>query len=219
MLGVAPLTVRGNRPTTPKPQGDLILIPQVVDGFSYNTQLLYLPNRYFPNALAQMDILRRAANLRARWFVVPDDIDQPIQPYDTLYYQIAMAGGSYLYGYEFASISATAPGGGSTPTTAGDILIQAVDSCSGVPLFQDFANGGGNHSNFTARAAPILLTQPRLVLDPGLVNVELSNRTANTITCQLLLLTAEPCKVITEETRERDWRLGLAGLAGYGGRP
>ena len=192
-----------------------IILDQVVDGFSYNTDLLYLPNRYFPNALSQLDILRRASNFRARWFVIPDDIDQPLQPYDTLYFQIQVEPGAYLFGYMFSSISATGDTAppivpdpiGPVATTASDVLVQAVDSCSGVPLFQDFANGGGCHSDFTARCLPILLTQPRLVLAPGLVNVQLSNRTANTITCQLLMHFAVPCRVITEEDRERELRM------------
>jgi len=191
-----------------------VTLAQVVDGFTYNLALLYLPKRYFPNALAQLDILRRAANYRPRWFCVPDDIDQPVLPYDTLYYQIEVAANSYLWGYSFCSVSAVPPAGGTIATTAADLLIQVVDSCTGVPLFQDFANGGGNHSNFTAKALPIVLTQPRLILTPGLVNVELSNRTPNTITCQLLLHFAEPCRIITEEDRERTWQTGLQGLRG-----
>lgn len=180
-----------------------IILDQVVDGFSYNTCLLYLPNRYFPNCLAQLDILRRAANFRPRWFTIPDDIDQPIAPYDTLYFQIQVAAGAYLWGYQFKTLKAT-NGDAPAETTSSDILVQAVDSCSGIPLFQDFANGGGCHSDFTARCLPILLTQPRVILDPGLVNVQLSNRTANSITCQLLMHFALPCKVITEEDRVKE---------------
>ena len=211
------MDIRANRPAVPNPKGT-VTIPQVVDGFTYNTQLLYLPNRYFPNALAQLDILRRAANLRARWFVVPDDIDQPIAPYDTFYYQIEMAGGSYVYGYQFTALSALDPTGAPTVANNSDILVQAIDSCTGIPLFQDFVNAQGScNSNFTSRGVPVLMTQARLILEPGLVNVELSNRTANSITCQILILTAEPCKVVNEETRVRDWQLGLAGLAGMGG--
>ena len=198
-----------------KPE-ETITLAQVVDAFSYNTQLLYLPKRTFPNALAQLDILRRAANYRARWFVVPDDIDQPIQPYDTLYYQIELAANSYLWGYSFASLSATNPDDEPAETTAADLLVQLVDSCTGVPLWQDFSNAAGSHSDFTSRANPILLTQPRLILAPGLCNVEVSNRTANTINCQFLLHFAEPCRIITEEDRERSWQLGLAGLKGLG---
>lgn len=195
---------------------ETVTLAQVVDGFTYNTQLLYLPCRFFPNALAQLDILRRAANYRARWFVVPDDIDQPVQPYDTLYYQIELAANTYLWGYSFAAISATDPTGSPVATTAGDLLVQLVDSCTGVPLWQDFSNAAGSHSNFTSRANPIILSQPRLILSPGLCNVEVSNRTANTITCQFLLHFAEPCRIITEEDRERSWQMGLSGLKGMG---
>jgi hypothetical protein len=181
------------------------MLKQVVDGFSYNTMLLWLWNRFFPNALAQLDVLRRAANYRTRWWVIPDDIDQPIQPYDTLYFQCEVSAGSYLWGYSFASISATDPSDTPVATTASDILLQAVDSCTGIPLFQDFANGGGCHSDFSARMLPILLSQPRLILEPGLVNVEMANRTPNTIFCQWLMHYAESCKLINEETRQRDW--------------
>src|ERR1700679_3819516 len=99
---------------------DTLVIPQKVDGFSYNTELLYLPERYFPNALAEMDVLRRANNYRPRWFTIPDDIGVPVAPYDTYYYQVEVADGSYCWGYQFASLSAIPPGGGSTATTASD---------------------------------------------------------------------------------------------------
>lgn len=192
------------------------MLKQIVDGFSYNTSLMYLQaGRYFPNALAQMDILRRAANYKARWFVVPDDIDQPIAGYDTLYYQFEVAAGSYCFGYQFKAISATDPDGDPAEVVDSDILGTVVDSCTGIPLFMDFASGGGLHSDFTARCLPILLTQPRLILDPGLVNVELANRTPNQITCQLLIMFAEPCKVITEEERERDWKRMSGGKGGH----
>lgn len=196
--------IRSNRPANDQ-VGKTVYLKHVVDGFSYNTQLLYLSNRYFPNALAQLDILRRANNLRARWFCVPDQYDQPLQPYDTLYYQIQMEANSYVYGYQFSSISALNPSDEPTETTAADVLVQAVDSCTGIPLFQDFANGGGEHSNFTARALPVLLTQPRLILNPGLVNVELSNRTANTIICQILILVAEPCRIPEQGCPPMSW--------------
>ena len=186
------------------------MLKQVVDGFSYNTMFLWLYERYFPNCLAQLDVLRRAANYRPRWWVIPDDIDQPIQPYDTLYFQVEVSAGSYLWGYAFTTVSALNPSGAPTETAASDILLQLVDSCTGIPLFQDFANGGGNSANFNSRMLPILLSQPRLILEPGLVNVELSNRTANTITCQWLLHFAESCKLIDEDTRQRDWKQVIA---------
>lgn len=187
-------------------------LKQVVDGFSYNNSLLWLPERYFPNALAQLDVLRRAANYRTRWWVVPDDIDQPIQPFDTLYFQCEVSAGSYLWGWRFIAVSATDPDDAPVATTSSDLLVQVVDSCTGIPLFQDFANGGGNAPNFNSRMSPVCLaTQPRLILEPGLVNVEIANRTPNTIHCQLLLHFAESCKLINEETRQRDWKNVIAG--------
>jgi hypothetical protein len=59
-----------------------------------------------------------------------------------------------------------------------------------------------------------VLSQPRLILNPGLVNVEIANKTPNTITCQLILHFAIPCRIITEEERNREWQTGLAGLRG-----
>lgn len=194
------------------------MLKQVVDGFSYNTMLLWQPCRFFPNALAQLDVLRRAANYRARWWVIPDDIDQPIAGYDTLYFQAEVAGGSYLLGYSFVGVKALNPAGSPAEVAASDILIQVVDSCTGIPLFQDFASGGGTHSNNTARMQPILLTQPRLILEPGLVNVELTNKTPNTITCQLLLHFAEPCKLIDEEQRQKDWKRTIAAQGAIHGQ-
>lgn len=184
-------------------------IPQVVDGFSYNPWFTWAQERFFPNALAHLDILRRASNLRTRWWVVPDDINQPIEPYDTLYVQTSVAAGSYLWGYNFAALSATDPDGAPTEVAATDLLIQAVDSCTGVPLFMDFAIGGGCSSNGNSKMRPMILSVPRIILEPGLVNVEISNRTANTIRCQWLLMFAESCKLINEDTRERDWTISL----------
>ena len=130
-----------------------MLLKQIVDGFSYNTSLQWLPLRWFPQALAQMDILRRAAQYRSRDWVIPQDQDEPIQPFDTLYYQIEVAGGSYLWGYSFASLSALGPNpddptGPLIPaeTAASDLLIEVVDSCTGIPLFQDFVNANSAHA-------------------------------------------------------------------------
>jgi hypothetical protein len=57
------------------------MLPQVVDGFSYNTMLIWQQCHFFTNALAQLDVLRRAVNYRTRWWCIPDDIDQPPKPW------------------------------------------------------------------------------------------------------------------------------------------
>jgi hypothetical protein len=197
------------------------LLPNIVDGFSYNTTLEELPLRWPPMALAQMETLRRAANYRPHWYVAPDDLE-PIAAYDTFYYQVRTVGGAYLWGYRFSVVAPSAPTlrrdhfGVTPPPEPTDALIQVTDSCSGIPLFQDYISGGGaavnqlNTPDFGARVNPVLLSQPRLVLEDGLVNVEIANKSAAALTCQLLLMFAEPCRLITEESREREW----ATLAG-----
>jgi hypothetical protein len=82
-----------------------------------------------------------------------------------------------------------------TPT---DLLISVVDSCTGIPLFNDFANCGGTSTPNRAKMLPVIMSKPRLVLAPGLVNVEIANRTNATRNCQLVLMFAEPCRVIDE---------------------
>jgi hypothetical protein len=73
-----------------------------------------------------------------------------------------------------------------------------VDACTGVPLSNDFAFAQALHSNFQSRMLPVMLSQPRLILDPGIVAVEIANRTTTDAVCQLLLMFAEPCKIIEE---------------------
>lgn len=162
----------------------------IVDGFMYNTSLLLLANRFGPMALGEMEIVRRAHNLRPRWWCIPDDFGEPIAPYDTFQFQVDVAPGSYLFGMMFCVIT---PGALVT-----DMLISVTDSCTGIPLFNDFVNCGGVSSNFNSKMLPVLLTKPRLILEPGLVNVEIANRTNANRNCQLLLMFAEPCRVFEE---------------------
>ena len=172
------------------------MLNQIVDGFSYNT--VYRPSNrnFFTHALAQMDVLRRASNYRARWWVIPDAQGQPIQPYDTFDFQCEVADRSYLWGYNFVIIKTVNPSQQVIANNLANIQIQVVDSCTKVPLFQDYASGANTGTSFEARYPVILLSRPRLILEPGLVAVSLTNTTANTITCQLILLFAEACKVI-----------------------
>lgn len=166
------------------------MLKPVVDGFMYNSSLLLLPNRFGPMALEQMELLRRANNLRARWWIAPDPEGDPIAAYDTFQYQCEVAAGTWLWAYMF---SAQTPGALST-----DLLVSVTDSCTGVPLFNDFANCGVVNSNGNSKMLPVILTQPRVFLQPALVNVEIANRTSADRLCQLLLMFAEPCLVFQD---------------------
>lgn len=161
-----------------------------VDGFMYNTSLLLLPNRFMPFALGEMDFLRRANNYRARWWAIPDDEGEPIAAFDTFQFQVNVSPGSYLWGMMFANIT--------NRDSSGNLLISVVDSCTGIPLFNDFVNAQDTHTSNNAKNLPVILSKPRLILAPGLVNVEIANRTSGNINCQLVLMFAEPCRVLDE---------------------
>jgi hypothetical protein len=167
------------------------LLKQVADGFSYNNNLLYLPNRFPAQALAQLDVLRRASNYRARWVVFPTDYDTPVQPYATDFYQCEVDEGAYLYGWTFYQQGSNGGNG---------FGVQVVDSSTGIPLFEDFTNGGGLAALYGSaggsRMLPCLLTQPRLIMGPGLINVEITSAGPNVATCQLILHFTEPCLTI-----------------------
>lgn len=161
-----------------------------VDGFMYNTSYLLLPNRFMPFALGELEFLRRANNYRARWWAIPDDEGEPIAAYDTFQFQVNVSPGSYLWGMMFSNITNR-----DLPT---NLLVSVVDSCTGIPLFNDFVNCGGITTDNFAKNLPVILTKPRLILAPGLVNVEIANRTNASQTCQLVLMFAEPCRVLDE---------------------
>lgn len=198
------------------------VLPEIADGFTYNTLLNYLPGWFLPHALAQMDVLRRVNNYRPRFYVVQDaGLKVPvtgaigtyvvIPAYDTLTYQVAVTPGAYLWGYSvYVTTSAL------VAVSPSNIGVQITDSGTTLKMFEDFAIGTALRSDFTARSAPVLLTQPRLILEPGDIDVEITNRTgqyqnvpavtghpeaAEDLVVQLLLCTSEPCRLISNDQR------------------
>lgn len=174
----------------------MLELPGVVDAFTLNPSIRYRPGYYMPLALASLDVLRRANTWRPKLHTLPDDINMPIPAFETLEYQVRVVPGSYLwalvlnqYNDAWASVNAA------------DVWCQITDSCNGIPLFDDFISAR-SHSTLQnvatdARNAmlPHLLTQPRLILEPGLLNVELANTATVARRCQLVLFTAEPCEI------------------------
>lgn len=179
----------------------MLNVPQ--DGFTLDPATRYLPNRYMPGALGQMDVLRRANGYRPRWFLVPDDFNQPLAAYSTIEYQIQVAGGSYLWGLLFTQLN-----GASVEVAPTGVVFQITEACNGLTLFDDFISGSA-FSHFQAVALPrgmepvVPLCQPRLFLEPGTVNVEMCNLGAAVANCQLLLMFAEPITLITDNAAQQ----------------
>ena len=159
----------------------------VVDGFCYNLQRPMVPSWYEPMALGQLEALRKAGGFRPRWYGVPEESSGfVIPPYNTVEQQVRITPGSWLYGYMV------------TPTAL-NALTKITEGATGIPLSSDFLctwNIQGDQGQFN------LLSQARLIVAPGWVNVEIANGGATPIPYQLVLLCAEPCVVVQDAPQE-----------------
>lgn len=167
-----------------------MLRPMIVDAFTYMASKDYRKFHYNFRALAleQMDTLRRARGYRARWYVVPDELNRSLAAYQTYEQQVRVTPGSYLWGWSYAEASLAAV----DPIAHLRITEQATN----IALMDDFvvgaSVGGGNTGAIID--APFMLTEPRLVLEPGFLNVEMTNPSGTVSFPQLVLYLAEPCE-------------------------
>jgi hypothetical protein len=174
----------------------------IVDGFQYNLFLRNFPERYYPLALTQLEPFRRARGYRPRWYTVPDaDNLGSIPAYGTIEEQLRIAPGSWLWGL---SIALLAPAGIVDPTLV--LMIQITDGSTGLKLFSDFLSAGfiwtqgGGLPPAVIDNVPYILSQPRPVVEPGFVNVEIAELTGVTLgRAQLVLYCMEPTVLIEEQ--------------------
>jgi len=170
--------------------------PQILDGFTYSMNRLYLPISFSTAALAQMEVIRQAKGYQWKAFPVPSPEGVTpsstvktnwIPAYGQLEQQVKIEPGSYLYGWSFYA-------GGSTPAT---FHINVTDACTETPLTSDYliaslldcSNDIGHNPIIRG---PALLAQPRLISEPGLVNVEIYNNSSEALPGQLVLFCAVP---------------------------
>jgi hypothetical protein len=174
-------------------------LPSVIDAFTLNPAIRYRPGYYMASALASMDVLRRANTYRPKWYILPDDEHAAIPAYQTLEYQLRVTPRSYVWGLiinQFVNEQ-----GNLFQTNSDDIWLEITDTCNGIPFFSDFVRGRGfqtlqNVATDERNAMlPYLFTQPRLILEPGLLAVEMANTSNVAIQPQVILFTAEPCEV------------------------
>lgn len=178
----------------------------IVDGFTYSASMLYLPTTYRVLALAQMEVLRRANSYRARQWCCPSSLQDPIAAYDQNEYQIQVTAGSYLWGLTFTAPSTLNE---ELENAASYAHIQITDACTETPLFSDYVRGEILQPS-TANTArnPLVLAQPLLIGEPGLLNVEIYNRADQELNCQLVLFFAEP-KVTPQNITDELVRMGV----------
>lgn len=166
------------------------MLNNIVDGFTYDMSVAPAnPGDTLALWLGQMDVIRRSRSYRAKWYIVPVEDKTPVPAYTTLEHQIRVAEGAYLWGFRYARNVALL--GGVVPH------LRITEQGTGIPLFDDFLAPGSAYTNqwFYTSAGFWPLTQMRLIVEPGFINIEFSNATSGGLTPQLVLYFAEPCLI------------------------
>lgn len=169
-------------------------LPDIVDGFLHSASQLYLSSRYRAHGYAQMETLRRAKSYRPLMRLVPDNSLIPIPKFSQLEQQVRVEPGTYLWGM----LLCAGTGNGVYTGSEKDIHVQITDACTKVPAASDYFLGTQLSPSFHH---PALLNQPRLIDDPGLLNVELYNRNPADLFVQLALFFAMPALLPWEVAR------------------
>jgi hypothetical protein len=175
-------------------------LPTIIDGFTLNPSIRFRPGYYMASALGSLDVLRRSNTYRPKWYIVPDEEHLTIPAYQTLEYQVRVTPRSYVWGMILNQFGINPPFA-NLAINADDVWCQITDSCNGIPFFSDFVRGRGFQTFQSTlpdqrnAMLPYLFSQPRLILEPGLLGVELANTAAVAIQPQLILFSAEPCEV------------------------
>jgi len=173
-------------------------LPSIIDCFTLNPTIRYRPGSYMASAIGSLDILRRANTYRPKWYIIPDEEHATIAAYQTLEYQLRVTPRSYVWALIVNQFGLVAP---FAQANSDDVWVQITDTCNGIPFFGDFARGRGFQTRQGTltdqrnQMLPHLFTQPRLILEPGLLAVELANTAAIAIRPQVIIFTAEPCEV------------------------
>lgn len=150
----------------------------VIDGFALSTALRC--NLTFRSmVLAEFEALRRAGAYRNRTWVVPEDTNIAVPPYDSLERQIQVEPGSALWGYTFTG----------SASAFGILAFQIVDACSDYALSSEVVCLNDQTPLSAQKAFAKLL----VVGAPGLLNVTITSTFGFDETgVQLILYGGEP---------------------------
>jgi hypothetical protein len=163
----------------------------VVDGFLFNPNLLYQPNRYLPLALQKL-MPYRGIGYQPRLFTAPVDARVAIGAGLTVDTQLRMVPGSVIVGTRFAVLTLDVP--------ASNFMYLIRDSNTQ----RSFADGKSRYINCAslvpngaAGSALCLFSDPYKV-GGGVITVSLANTNPTTdIQCQFLVYVMEPVQSVT----------------------
>jgi hypothetical protein len=157
----------------------------ICDGFTHSSSLLYLSSRYRAHALAQLEVLRRARSYRHLVRCVPDNLLEPIPAFSQIEQQVHVEPGTYLIGL----LLSAGVGNGIYSGSENMVHFNIVDSCTKTPLASEYTFG---NTLTPAFRNPHLLSAPRLIDEPGLLNCECYVRAPTPLFVQLCLFFATP---------------------------
>lgn len=163
-----------------------------VDGFTMGASLRFLPQRFYPAAVANLYDLRTAINHRPKDYVIPRDSQFAIPTMQTQTEQVKMVGHTVIWGYGFAVID------GEGEPVISDFFVELLDPVHAYKLFQYPVQATMFRAGSVGPAAnlfPVLLAEPYVVNSQGVMSVSITNRGAADAVCQLVLRCAEPCAV------------------------
>lgn len=170
-----------------------MLLKDISDGFVLSASQTYQLVNFRAHALAQMEVLRRASAYRCREYVVPKN-GQVVPAFSQVELAITVQPGSYVWGLTWCSISNITGDG----TDGNHLYVQITDACTETPFFSDYCLASAFQALQPTTTAnqlvhnPALLSQPRLIGEPGKIDVELYNSLSEDMNCQLVVLVAEP---------------------------
>ncbi len=155
---------------------------EIQDGIALQHLWVPLANSYDALAAEQLRLLRVANGMRPYLIVIPL-AGQTVAPWDTYRRQFAVPPGSWLLG--FVTVGGFA--------SSAQRRVQIKDSCTGLPLFSDFIGGGALYTGLECAIGMQALPAPRLIGDPGTIDVELAQLTGGvTMTYSLVIVFSVP---------------------------
>ncbi len=161
-------------------------------------QHLYVPvtNSFDVLAVDQLRAIRLANGMRPYLLAMPTEAIT-IGAYDTFQRQFTVPNGSWLIG--FISVGGFA--------SSAQRRVQVKDSCTGQYLFSDFVGAGVFYTGLECPLGIQLMGAPRLIGDPGTLDVEIVQLTgSSSFSMYLILMFAVPVVALPER---RNWDGGL----------
>lgn len=173
------------------------MLNSIADGFTLHPGMIEAPGRYEPMAIAQLELLRKSRTYRPYWVRLPENYQQ-VPAYGSWSYQAHLKPGSWLYGLQLTVLDIV--GAPVLSMNSPVLSVQITETYSGAQIFSEHSRTQPlcNQCWFgdPSRLQFFLLSEPKVVIDPGDLDVEVCNLTDLARTWQLVLFTAEPYEIV-----------------------